>query len=209
MPSTSKKQHNFMAAVAKNPAFAKKAGVPRSVGQEFLNADKGRKFDGESSMKEVKKMAFGGGTAPKVGQMAAAHQLAAAQRAGAEGLGTGLRKMGANPMNPALKNKAGGAGMKMSPADLAKTKSLSDVMRGNSVATPSRSAGLGAAAKTGLGSLASAKQRAIGGMAAMKKLTGAKKGGLLAGKKSADGIATKGKSKGTMVKMAYGGKACK
>ena len=44
MPSTSKKQHNFMAAVANNPAFAKKAGVPQSVGQEFTKADKGRKF---------------------------------------------------------------------------------------------------------------------------------------------------------------------
>jgi hypothetical protein len=44
MPSTSKKQHNFMEAVAHNPAFAKKAGVPQSVGQDFSKADKGRKF---------------------------------------------------------------------------------------------------------------------------------------------------------------------
>jgi hypothetical protein len=44
VPSTSKKQHNFMAAVANNPSFAKKAGVPQSVGQEFTKADKGRKF---------------------------------------------------------------------------------------------------------------------------------------------------------------------
>jgi hypothetical protein len=33
-----------MAAVANNPKFAKKAGVPQSVGQEFIKADKGRKF---------------------------------------------------------------------------------------------------------------------------------------------------------------------
>jgi hypothetical protein len=44
MPSTSKKQHDFMEAVAHNPAFAKKAGVPRSVGQEFSKADTGRTF---------------------------------------------------------------------------------------------------------------------------------------------------------------------
>lgn len=44
MPSVSKKQHNFMEAVAHNPAFAKKAGVPQSVGKEFSTADKGRKF---------------------------------------------------------------------------------------------------------------------------------------------------------------------
>ena len=44
MPSVSKSQHNFMEAVAHNPAFAKKAGVPQSVGQDFSKADKGRKF---------------------------------------------------------------------------------------------------------------------------------------------------------------------
>ena len=44
MPSTSKKQRNFMAAVAHNPAFAKKVGVPQSVGKEFNNADKGKTF---------------------------------------------------------------------------------------------------------------------------------------------------------------------
>jgi hypothetical protein len=44
MPSTSKKQHNFMAAIAHNPAFAKKVGVPQSVGKDFNKADKGKKF---------------------------------------------------------------------------------------------------------------------------------------------------------------------
>jgi len=51
MPSTSKKQHNFMAAVANNPKFAKKAGVPQSVGKEFNEADKGRKFSKGGDMK--------------------------------------------------------------------------------------------------------------------------------------------------------------
>ena len=45
-----------MAAVAKNPAFAKKAEVPQSVGQDFLNADKGRKFAKGGDMKESKEM---------------------------------------------------------------------------------------------------------------------------------------------------------
>jgi hypothetical protein len=44
MPSTSKKQHNFMAAIANSPSFAKKVGVPQSVGKDFTTADKGRKF---------------------------------------------------------------------------------------------------------------------------------------------------------------------
>jgi hypothetical protein len=44
MPSTSKKQHNFMAAIAHSPSFAKKVGIPQSVGKDFNEADKGRKF---------------------------------------------------------------------------------------------------------------------------------------------------------------------
>jgi hypothetical protein len=58
VPSVSKKQHNFMAAVANNPSFAKKAGVPQSVGKEFSNADKGRKFSkGGDTMATAKKVA--------------------------------------------------------------------------------------------------------------------------------------------------------
>ena len=51
MPSSSKKQHDFMAAVANSPAFAKKTGVPQSVGKDFSNADKGRKFVKGGDMK--------------------------------------------------------------------------------------------------------------------------------------------------------------
>jgi len=55
MPSTSKKQHNFMAAVAKNPAFAKKVGIKQSVGEEFLQADKGKKF-GSGGRTDIQKI---------------------------------------------------------------------------------------------------------------------------------------------------------
>ena len=44
MPSTSKKQHNFMEAIAHSPSFAKRVGVPQSVGQDFSKADKGKTF---------------------------------------------------------------------------------------------------------------------------------------------------------------------
>ena len=44
MPSSSKKQHNFMEAIAHNPGFAKKVGVPQSVGKDFSNVDKGKSF---------------------------------------------------------------------------------------------------------------------------------------------------------------------
>ena len=55
MPSTSKKQHNFMAAVAKNPAFAKKVGIKSSVGEEFIQADKGKKF-GSGGRTDIQKI---------------------------------------------------------------------------------------------------------------------------------------------------------
>jgi hypothetical protein len=51
MPSVSKKQHNLMAAVAHSPSFAKKVGIPASVGKDFMAADKGKKFKEGGTMK--------------------------------------------------------------------------------------------------------------------------------------------------------------
>jgi len=113
MPSTSKKQHNFMAAVAHSPAFAKKVGVPQSVGKDFSTADKGKKFS------------KGGDTM-------------------------------ASKMNPGFM------------AMMAKKKGTSKM--------------------------------AGGGMTSMGKVKTAAP--------SRDGIAVKGKTKGTMIKMSKGGKAC-
>tara|TARA_R110002126_G_scaffold8096_1_gene38827 strand:+ start:86 stop:433 length:348 start_codon:yes stop_codon:yes gene_type:complete len=45
-----------MEAVAHNPSFAKKAGVPQSVGKEFAKADKGKTFSRGGDMKESKAM---------------------------------------------------------------------------------------------------------------------------------------------------------
>ena len=50
MPSKSKKQARFMAAVANNPEFARKAGVSQDVGREFAEADKSRNFAGGGVM---------------------------------------------------------------------------------------------------------------------------------------------------------------
>jgi hypothetical protein len=44
MPSKSPEQHQFMEAVANNPKFARKVGVPQKVGKEFAKADEGKKF---------------------------------------------------------------------------------------------------------------------------------------------------------------------
>ena len=59
MPSTSAKQHRFMAAIAHNPSFAKKVGVSQSVGKDFAAADKGKTFKKGGMMKNMKSM-FGG-----------------------------------------------------------------------------------------------------------------------------------------------------
>lgn len=40
MPSKSAKQKRLMAAVANNPEFAKRVGIPQSVGKEFQREDK-------------------------------------------------------------------------------------------------------------------------------------------------------------------------
>jgi len=50
MPATSEKQKKFMDAVAHNPAFAKKVGVPKSVGKDFSEASKGMKFGKDRSV---------------------------------------------------------------------------------------------------------------------------------------------------------------
>jgi len=127
VPSVSKKQHNFMAAVANNPAFAKKAGVPQSVGKEFSNADKGRKFKEGGDMKESKAM-----VKKEIGFM-----------------------------------KKAGAPKSMIKHEMAEAKG---------------------------------KGYAKGGMTKM--------GSVKTAAPSRDGIATKGKTKGTMVKMAKGGRTC-
>ena len=53
MPAVSKKQERFMQAVAHNPAFAKKAGVPQSVGKEFTKSGGGMAESKAMMKKEV------------------------------------------------------------------------------------------------------------------------------------------------------------
>jgi hypothetical protein len=50
VPSKSKKQHNFMEMIAHSPKMAKKAGVPQAVGKEFAAADKGKSFKSGGNM---------------------------------------------------------------------------------------------------------------------------------------------------------------
>jgi hypothetical protein len=148
MPSSSKKQHNFMNAVAHSPAFAKKVGVPQSVGKDFSTADKGRKF------KE------GGDTMANTSRMNRLEELG---------------RINAEKATTAKGKKNLGAEKKRVVGELAKHAAM-----------PASKAhkGLKSGGMTSMGSVRTAAP-------------------------SRDGIASKGKTKGTMVKMAYGGKACK
>ena len=51
MPAKSAKQQRFMAAVANNPEFAKKVGVPKRVGDEFMK----KGYVGGGKLEMVKK----------------------------------------------------------------------------------------------------------------------------------------------------------
>jgi hypothetical protein len=169
MPSTSKKQHNFMEAVANNPSFAKKVGVPQSVGKDFAEADKGKKFKGGARIRpDLQKV-----NEPKTLQGK-----------------TELFKKGGS--------------MKMKETQGPRTMSK-DVEKGsNKKIAFGQSAlqkrGLTKGKNLGDSGPTVPDQRGAMGMkkGGMKKMAA---GGLSAGHKSANGVATKGKTKGMQVSM--------
>jgi len=180
MPSTSKKQHNFMAAIAHSPAFAKKVGVPQSVGKDFNQADKGRKFRSggmaKSDMKED--------TAMDKKQDKAMIKKAFSMHDKQEHKGehTNLSKL-----------KKGGVAMKetMGPRTMAM-----DVEKGSNKLTKF---GESAVQKRG-----HTKGKNLGDSGKTMPIQKMAKGGSASSR--ADGCATKGKTKGMMVSMCGGGK---
>ena len=107
MPSTSAKQRNFMAAVAHNPAFAKKAGVPQSVGKDFNQADKGRKFSKGGDMKKMNMGGYADGGMPmKDGKPAFVGDGKGKMAKG--GIATSLKAHAAAPASKAHGMKSGG-----------------------------------------------------------------------------------------------------
>jgi hypothetical protein len=133
MPSTSKKQHGFMAAVANNPKFAKKVGVSKSVGEEFMKADKGKKFKGGGmATKKTKRFAEGGIT---INQQPASQP----QLAGLAGYGSGE-----NSLYPTRSGDAGGAGSQttqtfnMQPQANAAPMETTTMKRGGKVSSASK-----------------------------------------------------------------------
>ena len=182
-----------MEAIAHNKAFAKKVGVPQSVGQEFSNADKGKTFkkggDTMASKMNPKMMAMMAArkkpSMPVGGRMGADNQM---MQAGAPQPGTPGMPMKKGGMAKMAKMAKGG----MAKDDMAKDKKV--VKKAVGMHDKQMHGGK----KTDLATLKK------GGMA-MKKMAG---GGLAAGHKAADGVASKGKTKGTMIKMSKGGRYC-
>jgi len=118
-----------MEAVAHNPTFAKKAGVPQSVGKDFSTADKGKTFKrgGEMATKmDPKMMAMM--AAKKRGMGAAKPGMGAAPAAPAAPAGMGMMKKGGG-----VKKMASGGFVKAADgvATKGKTKATQISMPGN------------------------------------------------------------------------------
>jgi hypothetical protein len=198
MPSTSKKQHNFMAAIAKNPAFAKKVGIKQSVGEDFIKADKGKKFG------------TGGMTRPDaqdINKPKTQHGKMA------------LFNKGGDMMNSKMKmfEKSGKDTEPKGMREGSKKERVMDRMQMMGMKKGGMAEG---------GKMDTAQDKAMikkafkqhdmqehkGGKGTSLKL---KNGGMAASKmgavktgKTPDGIAVKGKTKGTMISMKRGGKTC-
>jgi hypothetical protein len=163
MPSVSSKQKDFMAAVAHNPKFAKKAGVPQSVGKDFNQADQSRKFSKGDDMKKMNMGGYADGGMTMVnkgGKMVPSFAADGVGKMKKGGMAHEDVKMDKGMMQKAV-NKHEGRLHKGSPM----TKLSS------------------------------------GGMAPSKM-------GSVKSSSSRDGIASKGKTKGTMIAMKKGGRAC-
>ena len=185
MPTVSKKQEKFMQAVANNPKFAKKVGVNQSTGREFTK---------EKSMKTKKMM--GGGKAMGTGAMMGGM----ADRAGARAMSPAMRKRMEMAM---MKAGAGGAagGMKHG-GKVKKMKRGGNTSRMNELEELGRVDAEKGYTKKGKRNLAAEKKRVVKEIKNKKaggKVKGYKKGGAVSSaSKRADGIATKGRTKGRM-----------
>jgi len=210
MPSVSKKQHNFMAAVANNPKFAKKAGVPSSIGKEFLTADKGKTFkQGGIMKKKMRKFADGGDTGTSAGsamrRMAELYSEKQTPKSDLDQLRSNIKSTGRSGMAGAkaaaesipvvrgAKELASRIGQKSMPKSYDEEMGMKKGGKVHSDIAKDRPMMKKVAAKAVKGH--------------EKRMHGMAKGGKVGQLSKADGCATKGKSKGTMVKMKYGG-AC-
>ncbi len=196
MPSTSKKQHNFMAAIANSPAFAKKVGVPQSVGQEFSKADKGRKF------------AKGGETMATKDKMDKSQDKAMIKKAfkqhdmqkHKDGKATALElKHGGVTKKMAFGGPTMSRGMGAGPA--MRSMPMRPILRSSGAPAPTPMP-----ASTPGSSKADARALMLQKAAAAPPSGPFKTGGSVGFTRAADGVAQKGKTKAKQIKMMSGGK---
>jgi hypothetical protein len=191
-----------MAAVAHSPEFAKKAGVPMSVGKDFVSADKGKTFrDGgvKSSLKQgINKQQTNRGEKQLPNAMLnkyIGHKDGGMMKPVDMKKNPGLAKL-----PTAVRNKMGymrKGGMTDAKEDMKMDKSQDKAMIKKAFSMHDKQEHKGE--HTNLSKLRK------GGMAcAPKKMAS---GGKVAQLSKADGCAVKGKSKGTNIKMNKGG-AC-
>jgi hypothetical protein len=171
-----------MSAVENNPAFAKKVGVPQSVGKDFSTADKGRKFS------------KGGDMASKMnpGFMA---MMAKKKSAGPSAMGKPVMKKGMDTAKDGMKKMASGGltGALAKHAAKPASKAHAGLKAGGMPMVMKEGKKVPAFAADGEGKMKK------GGMTKM---------GAVKTSSKPDGIVVKGKTKGTMIKMKSGGRAC-
>ena len=199
-----------MAAVANNPKFAKKAGVPSSIGKEFLTADKGKTFkQGGIMKKKMRKFADGGDTGTSAGsamrRMAELYSEKQTPKSDLDQLRSNIKSTG----------RAGMAGAKAAAESIPVVRGAKELASRVGQKSMPKSYDEEMGMKKG-GKVHSdiAKDRPMMKKVAAKavkghekRMHGMAKGGKVGQLSKADGCATKGKSKVTMVKMKYGG-AC-
>jgi hypothetical protein len=233
MPAVSKKQERFMQAVAHNPAFAKKVGVPVKVGKEFTKSGGGKMKESKAMVKKevafmkkkgapksmikhemkeagMKKMASGG--------LAAGHKAADGIAKKGKTKGKEVKMAMGGAAMGAVRNAAAapkqflsdairsGAAKQQAP-QAAPKQFLSNAIRSGSM-KPSTGGMMGGGSQ--MPKIPQMRKSMAGlGAAVAGKMMGKKAGGLAAGHKEADGIAKKGKTRAMQVKMAGGGKTKK
>jgi hypothetical protein len=208
MPSTSKKQHNFMAAVANNPKFAKKADVPQSVGEDFVAADKVKASRARPDLQGINKPKTDHGSMSLFNKGGAMKDMKQDKAMVKKAVGMHDKQMHGGKKTDMDALKKGGMPMVMKdgkkiPAFAAKKGGMPPGMMGKAgraMSAPSPDMMGRAMAKR---PMAAASTEAP----MMKKGGGVKKmasGGMAKG----GGIESKGKTKGKMITMKSGGRSC-
>ena len=179
-----------MAAVANNPSFASKAGVPQSVGADFEAADKGLKFGKGSTTTRA--------DLQKINKPKTLHGKESILKKGGTTMATKMAKFEKSGKDVEKRGVKEGskADMAMDRMQMMGVKKMAAGGRGSAGGTggdggPFNQPGGG---KRG----GPVKPASIG----MKKMAA---GGFT---KEANGIAQRGLTKGTQIKMKKGGKAC-